>query len=165
MNRVAAELRREQAADPLARAIAAGQQNLLRLQRDDGHWCGELFVDSTLCSDYVLFMHWADEVDAVLEEKCVAHIRVRQLDDGGWNIYEGGPSEVSACVKAYFALKLAGNLPSDPWMREARACILRLGGIPRMNTYAKLYLALLGQFPWKFLPTVPAEMIFFPRWC
>jgi squalene-hopene/tetraprenyl-beta-curcumene cyclase len=123
-----------------------------------------LFVDSTLCSDYVLFMHWADEVDPVLQDKCVAHIRRRQLDDGGWNIYEGGPSEISACVKAYFALKLAGHSPSDSWMREARACILRLGGIPRMNTYAKLYLALLGQFPWKYLPTIPAEIIFFPNW-
>ncbi|RYD84211.1 MAG: squalene--hopene cyclase, partial [Verrucomicrobiaceae bacterium] len=105
------------------------------------------------------------EVDPVLQDKCVAHIRRRQLEDGGWNIYEGGPSEVSASVKAYFALKLAGHSQNDPWMREARACILRLGGIPRMNTYAKLYLALLGQFPWQYLPTVPAEIIFFPKWC
>jgi squalene-hopene/tetraprenyl-beta-curcumene cyclase len=149
----------------LARAISKAQQNLLRLQREDGHWCGELTVDSTLCSDYVLYMHWLGDVDSVLQEKCAAHIRRRQLSDGGWNIYEGGASEVSASVKAYFALKLAGGLPADPWMREARACILRLGGVPRMNTYAKLYLALLGQYDWKHLPTVPAEMIFFPRWC
>jgi squalene-hopene/tetraprenyl-beta-curcumene cyclase len=146
-------------------AIGRAQQNLFRLQHPEGYWCGELFVDSTLCSDTVLHMHWADEVDAVLEEKCVAHIRRRQLPDGGWNIYEGGPSEVSASVKAYFALKLAGHPPTQPWMQEARACILRLGGIPKMNTYAKLYLALLGQFPWKWLPTVPVEIVFFPRWC
>jgi len=150
--------------DPLSQAIRRAQGNLLRLQHADGYWCGELFVDSTLCSDYVLFMHWADEIDPVLEEKCVAHIRRRQIDDGGWNIYEGGPSDVNASVKAYFALKLAGHSPDAPWMREARACILRLGGIPRMNTYAKLYLALLGQFPWKYLPTVPVEIVFFPTW-
>ena len=150
--------------DPLAHAISRAQENLLRLQHGDGYWVGELFVDSTLCSDYVLFMHWADEVDAVLQEKCVAHIRRRQLPDGGWNIYEGGPSEVNATVKAYFALKLAGHAPTQPWMQEARACVLRLGGIPQMNTYSKLYLALLGQFPWKYLPTVPVEMIFMPEW-
>jgi squalene-hopene/tetraprenyl-beta-curcumene cyclase len=149
---------------PLLRAIRRAQANLLRLQHPDGYWCGELVVDSTLCSDYVLFMHWSEEVDAVLEEKCVAHIRRRQLADGGWNIYAGGPSDVNASVKAYFALKLAGHSPDAPWMREARACILRLGGIPRMNTYAKLYLALLGQFPWKYLPTVPVELVFFPTW-
>lgn len=145
-------------------AIRRAQQNLLRLQHADGYWCGELFVDSTLCSDYVLFMHWADEIDPVIEEKCVAHIRRRQLEDGGWNIYEGGPSDVNATVKAYFALKLAGHPPTQPWMQEARACILRLGGIPKMNTYAKLYLALLGQFPWRFLPTVPVEIMLMPRW-
>ena len=152
-------------ADPLSQAIRLAQQNLLRLQHGEGFWCGELQADSTLCSDYVLYMHWADEVDPALEEKCVAHIRRRQKSDGGWNIYEGGPSEVSASVKAYFALKLAGHSPDSPWMQEARACILRLGGIPRMNTYAKLYLALLGQFPWRYLPTVPVEILFFPRWC
>ncbi len=151
--------------DPLSAAIRRAQANLLRLQHPDGHWCGELVVDSTLCSDYVLFMHWAGEVDPVLQEKCVAHIRRRQLPDGGWNIYTAGPSDVNASVKAYFALKLAGHSPDAPWMREARACILRLGGIPRMNTYAKLYLALLGQFPWAYLPTVPVEIVFFPRWC
>ncbi len=150
--------------DPLVRAIRRAQGNLLRLQHADGSWCGELVVDSTLCSDYVLFMHWAGRVDPVLEEKCVAHIRRRQLPDGGWNIYMGGPSDVNASVKAYFALKLAGHSPDAPWMREARACCLRLGGIPRMNTYAKLYLALLGQFPWKYLPTVPVEIVFFPKW-
>ncbi len=149
--------------DRLLAAIRKAQTNLLRLQHAEGYWCGELFVDATLCADLVAYMHWAGEVDAVLEEKCAAHIRRRQLADGGWSIYEGGPSDVNASVKAYFALKLAGHAPTQPHMHEARACILRLGGIPRMNTYAKLYLALLGQFPWKFLPTVPAEMIFFPR--
>ena len=150
--------------EALGEAILRAQGNLLRLQHPLGYWVGELFVDSSLCSDYLLFMHWADEVDAVLEEKCVAHIRRRQLSDGGWNIYENGPSEINATVKAYFALKLAGHSPTQPWMQEARACALRLGGIPQMNTYSKLYLALLGQFPWKFLPTVPVEMIFMPEW-
>ena len=49
-------------------------------------------------------------------------------------------------------------------MQEARANILRLGGIPRMNTFSKLYLALLGQFPWQYLPTIPVEMILLPNW-
>src|SRR5216110_1360114 len=151
--------------DPeIAIAISRAQENLLRQQRPDGHWCGELIVDSTLCSDYVLFMHWVGEVDDALQQRCVRHILKRQLPDGGWNIYYGGPSEINASVKAYFALKLAGHTPDAPFMQEARANILRLGGIPRMNTFSKLYLALLGQFPWKYLPTIPVEMIVLPRW-
>src|SRR6267143_892502 len=145
-------------------AIARAQQNLLRQQRPDGHWCGELLVDSTLCSDFVLFMHWLREIDVSLQERCARHILKRQLPDGGWNIYYGGPSEINASVKGYFALKLAGYSPDLPFMRKARESILRLGGIPRMNTFSKLYLALLGQFPWKYLPTFPVEMILLPKW-
>src|SRR5215469_8376031 len=148
----------------ISQAIARAQENLLRQQKPDGHWCGELIVDSTLCSDYVLFMHWCGEVDARLQRPCVAHILKRQLPDGGWNIYHGGPSEINASVKAYFALKLAGCSADVPFMQEARANIMRLGGIPQMNTFSKLYLALLGQFPWKYLPTIPVEMVLLPRW-
>ncbi|MDQ6808715.1 MAG: squalene--hopene cyclase [Verrucomicrobiota bacterium] len=152
-------------ADELAGAISRAQQNLLRQQHADGHWCGELLVDSTLCSDYVLFMHWLGEVDDAMQQRSVRHILKRQLPDGGWNIYYGGPSEVNASVKAYFALKLAGHSADLPFMQEARANILRLGGIPRMNTFSKLYLALLGQFPWQYLPSIPVEMVLLPSWC
>ncbi len=148
----------------IATAITRAQENLLRQQKPDGHWCGELLVDSTLCSDFVLFMHWCGEVDAHMQQRCVRHILKRQLPDGGWNIYHGGPSEINASVKAYFALKLAGYSPDAPFMQEARADIMRLGGIPHMNTFSKLYLALLGVFPWKYLPTIPVEMVLLPSW-
>jgi squalene-hopene/tetraprenyl-beta-curcumene cyclase len=153
------------AADPeISAAIRRAQENLLQQQRPDGHWCGELIVDSTLCSDFVLFMHWFGEVDHELQQRCVRHILKRQLPNGGWNNFYGGPSEINASVKAYFALKLAGCSPELPFMRDARATIMRLGGIPHMNTFSKLYLALLGQFPWKYLPTIPVEMVLLPSW-
>src|SRR6266581_889813 len=94
--------------EELTQAITRAQENVLRQQKPDGHWCGELIVDSTLCSDCVVFMHWCGEVDAQLQRRCIRHILRRQLPDGGWNIYHGGPSEINASVKAYFALKLAG---------------------------------------------------------
>jgi len=150
--------------EEISQAITRAQQNLLRQQKPDGHWCGELIVDSTLCSDYVVFMHWCGEVDAQLQRRCVRHILKRQLPDGGWNIYHGGPSEINASVKAYFALKLAGCSVDAPFMREARASIMRRGGIPQMNTFSKLYLALLGQFPWQYLPAIPVEMVLLPGW-
>ena len=150
--------------EELAVAVRRAQENLLRQQKPDGHWIGELMVDSTLCSDYVLFMHWLGEIDETLQRRCVSHILKRQLPDGGWNIYYGGQSEINASVKAYFALKLAGHGSGVPFMQEARANILRLGGIPRMNTFSKLYLALLGQFPWQYLPAIPVEMILLPGW-
>ena len=150
--------------DAVEIGMKASQKFVLGLQKPDGHFVAELIVDSTLCSDYVLYMHWRNKVDKALEEKCIKHILKRQLSDGGWNIYYGGPSEINASVKAYFSLKLSGLSTQDPRMVSARANILRLGGIPNCNTYAKLTLALLGQFPWEYLPIIPAEIALIPDW-
>src|ERR1041385_7811813 len=105
--------------EEIARAIARAQENLLRQQHPDGHWCGELIVDSTLCSDFVFYMNWTGEVDDAIQKRCIQHILKRQLPDGGWNIYHGGPSEINASVKAYFALKLAGISPDATFTPEA----------------------------------------------
>jgi squalene-hopene/tetraprenyl-beta-curcumene cyclase len=74
------------------------------------------------------------------------HIFAKQLLDGGWNIYYGGPSEVNATIKCYLALKLAGVPVTDPRMLRAREVALNLGGVPRMNTFSKLYLAIARTF-------------------
>jgi squalene-hopene/tetraprenyl-beta-curcumene cyclase len=87
-----------------------------------------------------------------------------QLPDGGWNIYHGGPAEVNATIKGYLALKLAGIPVTDPRMLRAREVALRMGGVPRMNTFSKLYLALLGLFPWDYVPTIPCEIILIGKW-
>src|SRR4030095_16122538 len=91
--------------EEIGAAISRAQENLLGQQEPDGHWCGELMVDSTLCSDYVVFMHWCGEVDAQLQRRCVRHILKRQLPDAGWNIYHGGPSEIKASVNEHFPQK------------------------------------------------------------
>ncbi len=154
----------EGAQELLNQAISRAQQHLVNLQHPEGYWIGELVVDSTLCSDYVTFMHWSGEVDSDLQQKCVDHILSRQLPDGGWNIYHEGPSEVNASVKAYLALILAGFSKEDPILVQARAKIRELGGIEKTNTYARLYLALLGQIPWDAVPTIPVEFLLLPRW-
>jgi squalene-hopene/tetraprenyl-beta-curcumene cyclase len=148
----------------LKQAISRAQQYLISLQQPEGYWIGELIVDSTLCSDYVTFMHWSGEIDPRFERKCIDHILARQLADGGWNNYLEGPSEINASVKAYLALALAGYSKEHPVLARARAKIHELGGIEMTNTYARLYLALLGQIPWEAVPTIPVEFLLLPRW-
>ncbi|MEO6183456.1 MAG: squalene--hopene cyclase [Verrucomicrobiota bacterium] len=148
----------------LETAIKQSQNYLLSEQKPEGFWVGELIVDSTLVSDTVAYHHWNGKVDKEWERKAVNHISSMQLPDGGWNIYYGGPSEVNATIKAYLALKLAGVPVTDPRMLRAREVARNLGGVPRMNTFSKLYLALLGLFPWKFVPTIPSEVILIGKW-
>lgn len=148
----------------LQTSIAQSQQYLLAQQKPEGYWMAELLVDCTLVSDHILLMHWLAEIDFEKQAKCVKHILKYQLADGGWNIYPGGPSELNATVKAYLALKLAGFTTDEPELRRAQATIVRLGGIPKCNTYTKLFLALLGLFPWEHLPIIPAELMLLPNW-
>jgi squalene-hopene/tetraprenyl-beta-curcumene cyclase len=148
----------------LEAAIKRSQDFLLSEQKPEGYWVGELMVDSTLVSDTVAYHHWNGKVDKAWERKAVNHIFSMQLPDGGWNIYYGGPSEVNATIKAYLALKLAGVPLTDSRMLRAREVARNLGGVPRMNTFSKLYLALLGLFPWKYVPTIPSEVILIGKW-
>jgi len=145
-------------------AIRKAQENLVRLQRPEGYWVGELMVDSTLVSDTIVYHHWNGKVDPEWQRKAVNHILSMQLSDGGWNIYYGGPAEVNATIKAYLALKLAGVSVTDPRMLKAREMALNLGGVPRMNTFSKLYLALIGLFSWEYVPTIPCEVILIGKW-
>src|SRR5580658_8395308 len=151
-------------AQELDRTIARSQKNLLGLQKSEGYWVGELMVDSTLVSDMVAYHFWDGSVDKEWLRKAVNHLFSMQLRDGGWNIYHGGPSEVNATIKAYLALKLAGVPVTDPRMLRARQMALSLGGVPRMNTFSKLYLALLGLYSWDHVPTIPSEVILIGKW-
>ena len=150
--------------DSAQRTMKRAQAHLLAQQKAEGYWVGELLVDSTLVSDVVAFMHWTGDVDFNKQSRCVKHLLDRQMPDGGWNTYYRGPSELNSTVKAYFALKLSGFSAQDPRMLKAHATIVRLGGIPKSNTYTKLFLALFGQYPWKYLPIIPAEVILLPTW-
>jgi squalene-hopene/tetraprenyl-beta-curcumene cyclase len=145
-------------------AIKRSQDYLLSIQKPEGYWVGELMVDSTLVSDMVAYHHWDRSVDQEWERKAINHIFSMQLPDGGWNIYYGGPSEVNATIKAYLALKLAGVSVKDPRMLKAREAALHFGGVPRMNTFSKLYLALIGLFPWEYVPTIPCEVLLLGKW-
>jgi squalene-hopene/tetraprenyl-beta-curcumene cyclase len=145
-------------------ALKRSQDYLLSIQKPEGYWVGELMVDSTLVSDMVAYHHWDGSVDKEWERKSINHILSMQLPDGGWNIYHGGPSEVNATIKAYLALKLAGVSVTDPRMLKAREVAMHLGGVPRMNTFSKLYLALIGLFPWEYVPTIPCEVLLLGKW-
>ncbi len=145
-------------------ALQRSQNYLLSVQYPEGYWVGELMVDSTLASDMIVFHHWDGSVDKEWQRKAVNHIFSMQLPDGGWNIYLGGPSEVNATIKAYLALKLAGVPVTDPRMLKAREVALHFGGVPRMNTFSKLYLALIGLFPWEYVPTIPCEVLLIGKW-
>ncbi|MDQ6700630.1 MAG: squalene--hopene cyclase [Acidobacteriota bacterium] len=151
-------------------AIRSAAEHLISKQDETGYWCAELTADTTLESDYILLQLWMDPPqkgvwnpsNRPLIERAAQSILDRQLPDGGFNIYVQGPSEVSATVKAYFALKLAGIRVDDPRIARARERILALGGIQEANSYVKVNLSLFDLYPREHCPSIPPEIVLLP---
>jgi squalene-hopene/tetraprenyl-beta-curcumene cyclase len=150
--------------DELKSSIAAASRCLIERQHGDGYWVGELEGDTILESEYVLLMAFLGRES---EEECVKacrYVRDLQLPEGGWAIHPGGPAELSASVKAYFALKLVGVPTGDADMVRAREAVLSMGGAQACNSFTRFYLALLGQIGYDECPTVPPELVLIPSW-
>jgi squalene-hopene/tetraprenyl-beta-curcumene cyclase len=154
----------QNAAWRLEQAIERGADHLLSLQFEPGYWLGELEADSTLESDYIYYLHVLGKADPARVAKLANYVRQKQLPDGGWSIYPGGPSELNATCKAYFALKLAGDNPESARMVQARETVLRLGGLERSNSYVRFYLAVAGALGWEMVPSILPEMMLLPNW-
>ena len=162
-----ADVTRVRATRPLSllgQAIATARDALIGLQRRDGHWLFELEADCTIPAEYILMMHFLDELDPGLERKLAVYLRERQAAHGGWPLYHGGELDLSCTVKAYYALKLAGDDPDAPHMRRAREAVLERGGAARANVFTRIALALFGQVPWRAVPYIPVEIMLMPRW-
>jgi len=154
-----------------SQAARRAANHLLGRQHDDGYWWADLTADSTLESDFILLELWRHPVvDGVwnppsrtLIDKAARSILARQLPDGGFNIYAQGPSEISATVKAYTALRLAGLPADDPRLAQARERILAMGGLQAANSYVKVNLSLFGLYPREHTPAIPPEFMLLGR--
>lgn len=154
------ELTGERLDEAIRRAAAA----LLRYRRADGHFVFPLEADATIPAEYVLLEHYLDRIEPELEGKIGIHLRAIQGAHGGWPLFHGGALDISASVKAYFALKAIGDAPEAPHMRRAREAILAAGGAERANVFTRVQLALFGAVPWRAAPVMPVEIMLLPRW-
>jgi squalene-hopene/tetraprenyl-beta-curcumene cyclase len=146
-------------------AIAAATRALLARQKADGHWVFELEADCTIPAEYILLAHFTgEELAPALETKLCAYLRRVQNPDGGWPLFYRGDTDVSATVKAYYALKLSGESIDAPHMRRARERVLERGGAAMCNVFTRIALALFEQVPWRAVPAMPVEILHLPRW-
>jgi len=149
----------------LERSIERATQAMLACQHDDGHWLFELEADSTIPAEYVLMRHYLGEpIDAALEASIAAYLRRIQGAHGGWPLFHEGAFDMSATVKAYFALKMIGESVESDHMKRARAAVLARGGAARSNVFTRSLLALYGILDWRAVPVMPVEIMLLPRW-
>src|SRR5262245_16156223 len=146
-------------------SIDAAATALLGLQRADGHFVFELEADATIPAEYVLMRHYLGEpVNTSLERKIAVYLRRIQSADGGWPLFHEGASNISASIKAYFALRMIGDPTEAPHMARARQWIRASGGAAASNVFTRNLLALYDAIPWRSVPVVPVEIMLLPRW-
>ena len=150
--------------DHVEKAVGSARELLLSQQHPEGYWCGELEADTTLESDYVMLHTLLGTGNEGRMQRAIQEILRHQNADGGWSIYHGGPSNISATVKAYFAFKLMAWSMDHPVLVKACAWILANGGAVEVNTYTKLYLCFFGQYDYNAVPAIPPEIVLFPNW-
>eukprot|EP01037_Dinobryon_pediforme_P005759 gene5759-5822_t len=148
----------------LESAIRRAAGALTQRQRPDGHWVFELEADATIPAEFVLLQHFLDRTDVELERKIAVYLREIQCKTGGWPLFHDGAFDLSASVKAYFALKMMGEDINAPHMVRARNVILAAGGAERTNVFTRIQLALFGEIPWRGVPVMPVEIMLLPRW-
>ncbi|HTH60608.1 MAG TPA: squalene--hopene cyclase [Paraburkholderia sp.] len=152
-------------ADPLDASIVRATDAILAAQKADGHWVYELEADATIPAEYVLLVHYLGETaNLELERKIARYLRRIQLPDGGWPLFTDGAMDVSASVKAYFALKMIGEPEDAEHMVRARAAILAAGGAEASNVFTRILLALFGVVSWYAVPMMPVEIMLLPKW-
>jgi squalene-hopene/tetraprenyl-beta-curcumene cyclase len=145
-------------------AVSRATDWLLSRQHEDGHWVFELEADATIPAEYVLMRHYLGTIDIDIEQRIGRYLRGTQEAHGGWPLYRGGAFDISASVKAYFALKAIGDPVEAPHMARAREAILAAGGARRCNVFTRILLALWGEVPWRAVPVMPIELLLLPRW-
>src|SRR5580704_11491518 len=151
--------------DVLERSIGSASKAIRDVQQSDGHWVFELEADDTIPSEYVLLRHHLGEpVDAVLEAKIASYIRRVQGAHGGWPLVHDGDFDMSASVKAYFALKMIGDSSDAPHMARAREAIRSRGGAVNSNVFTRFTLAMYGVLTWRAVPVLPIEIMLLPMW-
>ncbi|MDN7448620.1 squalene--hopene cyclase [Burkholderia multivorans] len=146
-------------------AVARATDALLAAQNADGHWVYELEADSTIPAEYVLLVHYLGETPNLeLEQKIGRYLRRIQQADGGWPLFTDGAPNISASVKAYFALKVIGDDENAEHMQRARRAIHAMGGAEMSNVFTRIQLALYGAIPWRAVPIMPVEIMLLPQW-
>src|SRR5258708_30858444 len=150
--------------DALSRIVARTHEVLKNRQAPDGHWVYELEADATITAEYIMLEHYLGEIDPDLEQKIARYLRNNQAAHGGWPLFYDGDLDLSCSVKAYFALKLAGDDPAAPHMRRAREAILAHGGASACNVFTRVALALFVLMPWTAIPCMPVEIMLLPKW-
>lgn len=133
-------------------------------QHADGYWAGVLESNACMEAEWLLAFHvighdcpWSDEL--------VSGILNRQRPDGAWETYFDAPAgDINATVESYAALRARGMAADSEPLCRAREWIFAHGGLGKTRVFTRIWLALIGEWPWRDTPSLLPEIIRLPLW-
>ena len=166
LDRLSMSLESPETADEseLTGVINDAREKLIEKQLVGGEWAFELEADATIPAEYIFLNHFLGDINDEKESKLANYLRQIQEKHGGWPLYHDGDFNISASVKAYYALKLVGDDIEAPHMKRARKAILEHGGASKSNVFTRIALALFEQVPWRAVPVIRVEAMLLPKW-
>jgi len=149
----------------LNEAIDGAVEWLVQNQAPEGYWVGRLESNSCMEAEWILALHFLGVQDEDKFQRLAKAILNEQRPDGSWGIYYGAPDgDINTTVECYAALRAVGMDPQSGELRSARQWILRNGALNHLRVFTKFWLALIGEWSWEAVPTLPPELIFLPSW-
>jgi len=145
-------------------ALTDGVDWLLERQSPQGWWTAELESNATMTAEHVLLLCFLGLPLDGIREGAVTHLLDARRDDGSWALYHDGPADLSTTIECYAALKVLGVDAASDLMRRSLRVVHEQGGLARARVFTKIWLALFGEHPWEGVPSMPPELIAFPRW-
>ena len=148
---------------PIEQTIAGAVSWLRDIQNEEGFWVGMLESNCCMEAQWLLGMHIMGRTD---DPKCPGVIKAilnEQREDGAWEVFHNASmGDINTTVECYAALRCYGFAPEDPRLRKAREWILANGGLTKIRNFTKIWLAMIGEWPWRHTPAVPPELILLP---
>jgi squalene-hopene/tetraprenyl-beta-curcumene cyclase len=138
---------------------------LAREQQAEGFWVGMLESNCCMEAQWILAQHFLGVTDDPKLPGVIRAILHEQRADGSWEVYhQASLGDINTTVECYAALRCAGFQPDAEPVRKAREWILAHGGLKKTRNFTRIWLALIGEWPWDGTPAVPPEIIGLPAW-
>ncbi len=147
-----------------AAAHAGALAHLRREQLPNGAFAGEVVWNPMLPCQYVILCHiLGDEISDGRKARIIRSLEQQVRPDGGWGMHPDSPSYLFHTTLGYIALRLLGESPTSPLAAGALSWIEQHGGVWAIPTWGRIWLALLGLYPWQSVQPIIPELWLMPE--
>ncbi|MGH7686631.1 MAG: squalene--hopene cyclase, partial [Candidatus Dormibacteria bacterium] len=135
---------------------------IIERQSPEGWWTAELETNVTMTAEHVLLLRFLGIPLDDIRERAIRYMLGAQREDGTWGLYHNAAGDLSTTLEAYVALRVLGVDTERAEMRRAISFVRNQGGIAEARVFTKIWMALFGAYPWRGVPTLPPELVWFP---